>query len=110
MRIERVPYAVDELSAAASGGAFEGLSAHARLTLARVRAADARLLTWDPELVRRPDIPAATPDTGGAEERFPAELERLYADSLALRLSLDEVYNYGTEARRHLGAAGNAPA
>lgn len=110
MRIDRVPYTVADLTAASTDGGLDDLSAHARLTLAKVRAGGARLLTWDPGLIQRPDTPAEAPEASGAEARFPGELEDLYARSLALRLSLDEVYDYGTEARRHMGAAGHATA
>ncbi|RDD62082.1 DUF6190 family protein [Ferruginivarius sediminum] len=97
MRIDRVPFSAADIAAAAGDRTLDGLSPHARLMLAKVRGDDATLLSWDPALQQRFDLEVAGPDDGDPEQQFPGELEALYQRSLVLRLSLDEVYEYGTE-------------
>jgi hypothetical protein len=61
-----------------------------RLLVARALERQGTVFTLAPELAGRADLPVLRPPAALAEVEFPAWLEPLYQDSLALRIELGE--------------------
>jgi uncharacterized protein DUF6190 len=86
MAIHRVGYDERDLATAMDTGALAGLCLTDRLTLGMVLSREGELVTVNPRLLERDDLPVRPPRAAG-ETRFPAGLERLYERSLTLRVA-----------------------
>lgn len=90
MPFERLPYEEADMRAALDGHAPGDLPMHERLLLAMVRNHGGTLYSISPRLRRHPELPVRLPD-GSAECAFPGELERLYRESLGLRVEVGQL-------------------
>lgn len=90
MAIRRGGYDEPDLAAALETTTLHDLPVRERLLMARVLRCGAALYTTNARLTDRGDLPASRPPPSG-EESFPAHLERLYQNSLALRIPTETV-------------------
>ncbi len=86
MAIHRVSYAERDLATALGESTLAGLDLTDRLTLGMVLSREGELVTVNPRLLARDDLPVRPPRAAG-ETSFPAALEDLYERSLALRIA-----------------------
>jgi hypothetical protein len=84
--IHRVGYEERDLRTAMSSAVLSDLDLAARLTLGMVLARGGKLVSVNPRLLERAELPVRPPRAAG-ETRFPGGLERLYERSLALRVA-----------------------
>lgn len=85
MAIRRCGYDKPDLAAAIETAALQDLPVRERLLMAMVLCRSATLYTTNAELTGRDGLPATVPPAAD-EEPFPAHLEQLYQNSLALRI------------------------
>jgi hypothetical protein len=88
MPFERVPYDERDLRTALHDHLPERLPAHERLLLAMVVNRGGTLYSISPRLRGHPNLPVRAP-RAGREPCFPDDLERLYRESLRLRVGGD---------------------
>jgi hypothetical protein len=89
VRVDRLGWSEEELAAAA--GDLSPVGPAARLLLAMVAARGGRLVTLDPELLELPGAPVVAPPPRAERVPFPDGLEKLYEQSLVLRVELDRL-------------------
>lgn len=85
MAIDRVGYTEQDTDRAWRDPALRGFPSQRRLTLGQVLSRGGTLWTIGPEAARG-DLPVRTVPAQDAEAVFPDPLERLYQDSLVLRV------------------------
>jgi hypothetical protein len=87
---QRIPYDEADMRAALDGRTPGDLPMHERLLLAMVCNRRGTLYTVSPRLGARAGLPVRTPGAT-AEAEFPGELERLYRESLELRVEVEQL-------------------
>ncbi|MBP2329644.1 hypothetical protein JOF56_010029 [Kibdelosporangium banguiense] len=85
MAMGRIPYEEQDIKAALTASSLAGLELTDRLTLGMVLNRGGELVTVNPRLAGRDDLPVRRPK-GGTERHFPCYLEWRYERSLALRV------------------------
>jgi hypothetical protein len=88
LRIDRPAYTEDDVRTALDEPALKDLPMPERLLMGMVLATGSVLRTPNPRLAARTDLPVR-PLPAAGETAFPAPLERMYGESLALRVPTD---------------------
>lgn len=91
MAIARIGYEEEDVRRAFTTPGLEGLPSHERLLVAQVMRRGGLLHTVSPRLRDRGDLPVARLEVPEHGAVFPAELERLYQDSLVLTVASEEL-------------------
>lgn len=90
MAINRVAYGERDLAIALGATELSELDLRDRLTVGMVLSRDGELVTVNPRLLKRDDLPVRPPHDAD-EASFPGGLESLYTRSLALRVAGEDL-------------------
>jgi hypothetical protein len=86
MAIHRIGYSAQDVAVALGTRELSGLDFEDRLTVGMALSRDGELVTVNPRLLDRRDLPVRSP-RAAEDVSFPADLESRYTRSLALRVA-----------------------